>query len=1315
MSLINAVTRLGIVWMVLCVAVTAGGQPIVINELVSSNTRGLVDESGTTPDWVELFNPGLTDVSVSGYGLSDDPALPFKWVFSNATVRAQSFLVVYADGQNRQSLLQPSLSPDQIGGLVGWFKASEVVTNDAASIRKSGNLMFLKRWNDRRNNGLAFNQSVNTQQPIYSPAATNGSAPASLRFDGTDDVMSLAAPFGTNDFSIVFVARGRASHEIDAASTSGVGGTSGQRYFFGANHGGATASGMGISMGTNGMSVYEHGDGYMPALASMAGSFGNAYQVLGVRYRSKTPDLFWQGILASAGLTSPRASVSAPTSLGSGAYGAWPGELTELLLFNRPLTDAEMLGLQRFLADAYRLPLRTSFHASFALSGKGETLYLTRPDGVVVDRVTYPGDLPSEAGYGRQPDGVGPWYYFSSPTPGASNLTAAASELLDAPRFSHPSGAYSNAFSLVLSTPNAGVSIRYTLDGSEPTEKSLLYTGPLTITNREATPNVLSLIPTVPGGIAPPSALVNKLTLVRARAFKAGGFPAPSVSRSYLVNPKGARRYSVPFVSLVTDKANFFDDNIGIYVPGNAPGGNYAQSGDAWERPGHVDLIETNGLAAFSQETGIRMHGNTSFGAPIKGLRLHPLNDPGTGPFEYRIFPERPVDQYNRLLLRPSGQDYNLTMFRDVFMQSLGADLKLDTQASRPSVLFVDGEYWGIHHLQEAFEGGYFASRQPGVDPNNVDYLEGFAGAVEGDTVRWTQMMDYLQSHPVADASNFLGLRSYMDIENFGDFKICEIYFYRWDIGNHRLWRPRTPEGRFRWILFDCDVGWGGFWAVPPAWAFPMLDYDLEPNGPWTQYSSNPGGNDHNGPAVTYLLRSLIVNSDFKRDWINRWADVLNTTFHSNNVLSRIDSYARQLAPEMKEHVDRWHAPASISEWSNQVAVLRDFAVRRPAAMRQQLASRFGLAGTLNVTLSVDDTNAGSIHFNSIDVSAPSSAPWTGVYFKGHPVMATALANPGYRFVGWLEQPGGAQTLHLTPNGALSLTARFVLDPSTLTQNPRPWPLQSGSFSFDRWAAESAAGTYPSNMLFQQTAVLDPLADSPFSTNWSQPYDRSSRSRILGLGEEGVGFLNTSDVQTNGGGFVGTAVLALNTLGVPQASVQFTAGTVLTNSRVYALRLQYRVGNSGAFSDLVDAAGRPVVYTRQDAEGQSRVLGPYALPALLMNRPYVQLRWVYHFVSGNNGPRAELRLDDVLVGSFIPTPVPSFSAIRREADGRVSLSIQGRPFGRYHLQTSADLVSWDTGPLLTLDLRGGLQWEQVAEDVPTHRFYRLSEEAPLAQ
>jgi len=138
---------------------------------------------------------------------------------------------------------------------------------------------------------------------------------------------------------------------------------------------------------------------------------------------------------------------------------------------------------------------------------------------------------------------------------------------------------------------NEGTTIRYTLDGTEPTELSWLYTDPITMTNRALVPNNLSIIPTIPGGYQPPSGVVYKFNVVRAKAFKTGALPSETATRSFIVDPVGAARYSVPLISLVTDPKNFFDPNIGIYVPGNAPGGNYAQSGDTWERPVHVENV----------------------------------------------------------------------------------------------------------------------------------------------------------------------------------------------------------------------------------------------------------------------------------------------------------------------------------------------------------------------------------------------------------------------------------------------------------------------------------------------------------------------------------------------------------------------------------------------------------------------------------------------------------------------------------------------------------------------------------------------------
>src|SRR4029434_8103147 len=154
---------------------------------------------------------------------------------------------------------------------------------------------------------------------------------------------------------------------------------------------------------------------------------------------------------------------------------------------------------------------------NFSVDRDGEPLRLTRPDGTLADEIP-PRTIPRDVSMGRQPDGIGPFWFFTQPTPGASNTTPRSTEQLDKPEFSHVAGYYSNSFQLSLSVSNAGATILYTLDGSEPTELSRLYTGPIAITTRASAPNILSLIPTVPG-YQPPTAVVYKFVVVRAKAF----------------------------------------------------------------------------------------------------------------------------------------------------------------------------------------------------------------------------------------------------------------------------------------------------------------------------------------------------------------------------------------------------------------------------------------------------------------------------------------------------------------------------------------------------------------------------------------------------------------------------------------------------------------------------------------------------------------------------------------------------------------------------------------------------------------------------
>lgn len=989
-------------------------QPVFINELMSSNGATLADENGDSPDWIELYNAGPAALDLAGYGLSDDAGAPFKWRFRDGVLAPGAHLLVFASGKDRQPGAVAPIEPASVPGLKVWLRADSIGINDATQVRVSGASRFVTRWADVSGHANDARQAAEPLQPLLiAGAAGLGGLPA-VRFDGVNDLLRLGAVPAQDHFTLIVVARTVVPHEIDPESASGVGGVSGQCYLFGAAHGGDFNAGAGLSVGTNGVSVYEHGSNYMPALAVYEGAVGSGFVVLSVLYTGRRPSLFLQGHLVRAGLTSPRAVVRAPVEIGSGSYGAFQGELAEMLLFERALEDAERRGVEESLARKYGLTLPGYHHTNFQLRSGGERLRLTRPDGILEDEAPAVA-IPRDVSYGRQPDGGSAWFYFERPTPGASNLTPGSAELLPAPQFSHPAGFYSNDFRLALSVLREGAVIRYTLDGSEPTESSTIYTTPLAITNRADVPNQLSLIATVPG-YQPPAARVFKGIVVRAKTFKAGALPGATVTRSYFVHPKGRARYTVPVVSLATAPANFFDPVIGIYVPGHAPGGNYSQRGEEWERPVHVELFETDGSVALAQPADVKIHGNTSQHFPIKGLDLDATGG-GRQPFRHRLFPDRSRDAFEHILLRPSGHDHHLAFMRDELMQSLAAEFGMESQAARLVVVFLNGEYWGLHYLKEK-QDPEFVAFYGRTSPDQIDYLEGYAAARAGDTRHYDAMIQFLATRGARDPADYAHLQTLMEAPNYIDYKVAEIFCYRWDIGNHRLWRPRSPEGRWRWLQFDNDVGWGGFWASQPAWSFNMLEAATTPSGSL---------HDHNNETTTFLLRRLLENDTFKRDFINRFADLLNWAYLPAHTLTRINALAAALEPEMAEHIARWRAPGSLAEWRNQVQYLRTYAINRPQHARQHLMQRFALRGTVTLSLATSDTNCGSILINTLRVSAPANEPWSGVYFKDNPITLHALPNPGCRFAGWHGLLGVASNrVTLLLNGDLALRADFT-------------------------------------------------------------------------------------------------------------------------------------------------------------------------------------------------------------------------------------------------------------------------------------------------
>ena len=68
---------------------------------MASNGVSITDEDGDSSDWIELYNAGQDAVNLDGWGISDDPKEPFKWVFPGVVMQPGDFLLVWASGKNR--------------------------------------------------------------------------------------------------------------------------------------------------------------------------------------------------------------------------------------------------------------------------------------------------------------------------------------------------------------------------------------------------------------------------------------------------------------------------------------------------------------------------------------------------------------------------------------------------------------------------------------------------------------------------------------------------------------------------------------------------------------------------------------------------------------------------------------------------------------------------------------------------------------------------------------------------------------------------------------------------------------------------------------------------------------------------------------------------------------------------------------------------------------------------------------------------------------------------------------------------------------
>ncbi|MFC2159664.1 CotH kinase family protein, partial [Actinomycetota bacterium] len=482
------------------------------------------------------------------------------------------------------------------------------------------------------------------------------------------------------------------------------------------------------------------------------------------------------------------------------------------------------------------------------------------------------------------------WQNISIRAPFILPMTAST---LESPEFSHPGGFYKEGFLLELNLSDPKVKIFYTLDGSEPTRSSNLYTGPIEIDSRKGEPNILSNIPTSPS-FNKPDDEVFKATVIRARAFKDDSIISSIVTNTYFIDEKNEglqNRYSLPLISITTDAGNLFDYNYGIFVPGvyieredSKSSGNYYRKGISWERPIHIEFFEPDGTLGFSQNAGIRVQGGSTRYLPNKSMRIYArdLYD-NKDMFDYPFFPGllkpgsgETLMQFKSFILRNSGNDSSHAYFRDGMLQALVSHLGFDTQAYRPVIVFINGEYWGIYNIREDYNDWYITTHYD-VDMSEVVILEERDARVKvgepKDNIHYLEMVQFIKENVDSGTINDPGAYEYintlMDIDNFINYFASQIFILNndWPQNNIGTWRLRTEaykpdapyghDGRWRWMMFDADLSFA-LWGQ-------SVDYNTI----------------ERSAERNKLFSLLLENNEFKYHFINTMADLLNSIFRT--------------------------------------------------------------------------------------------------------------------------------------------------------------------------------------------------------------------------------------------------------------------------------------------------------------------------------------------------------------------------------------------------------------------------------------------------
>ncbi len=949
----------------------APADAVALSEIMISNKGSVPDNLGGYPDYIELHNGSTEKADISGYGLSDSLLEGAKYVFPAGTVlEPGAYVVVWCGGEAEDGMHAPfKLSAGEEAVL---FDASgrpldTAVLNSVDSgmvLRREGEVWtqakpcpgypkteegmaeYEKSLKETEDIGLYINEfmasnatticdsfgSYSDWIELYNSTDTdmdisgfgisdNLSQPMKYRFpDGTTIAAKgylvvfcsgnegmqngeLHAPFGLRSYGEDVVIANRAGRIIDSYSFKN------------------QETDVSVARIPDGAGEFQSNSQPSPGYPNT----GAGYSAFDAANRLPLGGVYISEFGGSTGSVATdwvEIYNSTGSAVNLGGYGISnnPKNPAKWVFPDISIEPGEYLLL--YATGSADKAQKKNLKLNFCISSTGEALFFFDPNGKLIDKLSA-GRMKSGQSYGR--DGSDNRFYYAEPTPGAQNGKGYEG-ITQLPAFSVTPGIYDNAVTVAI-TAGEGETIRYTTDCTTPNASSEVYSGELSI---------------------------SKNSVIRAAAFRDGYLSGDVATATYLFRSDGVN-HALPVVTLVTDPDNLWNSKTGIYATGDQFDPDAASYADTlksatyyqakfateeqvdtiWEKPAAFSLFDDNGKQVFTQNVGIRIAGSFGRGRAQKGFNVIARKEYGKGSMEYPFFENRPYTEYKAVVLRAGAQDQNRSKIRDELASGLleGTDINILYQAYRPTVLYLNGEYWGVYFMKEK-RNRFFVAQHENTE-NNVDLAigKGFKQRTYGDNSDWVSLYEYATSHDLSasDAYNYVAER--MDVDSFRDYMIAEIYNGNTDTYNFQYYRLKG--GKWKFIFYD--FCWGFQSPGHETLAFRM-------------------GKTPSDVCSAKLFAAMLQNKGWRDSFCRRFGELLNTAFAPERVSALIEELYGYVEPEIKREREKFNKDTfmgvkqpntnlgTYEGFQSEISKLKDFAQRRPEELKRQLQSNLGLS-----------------------------------------------------------------------------------------------------------------------------------------------------------------------------------------------------------------------------------------------------------------------------------------------------------------------------------------------------------------------------------